>query len=195
MKVIRRLYDWVLGWAGSKWGTLALFVLAFFEASFFPVPPDVLLIALCLGAPKKSLRYALVCLAGSVSGAAAGYGLGLWVWDAVNGWFIPGLFSQEAFDSVGALYDEWNFWAVFVGAFTPIPYKVFTVAAGVFAINFPMFIFASLIGRGMRFFLIAWLIWRFGPPIKALIDKYFNLAVIIFTVLLVGGFLLIRYAF
>lgn len=195
MKYIRKIYDWVLSWADSKWGTLALFVLAIIEASIFIVPPDVLLIALCLGAPKKSLKYALVCTVGSVIGAAIGYGLGFWLWDAVQGWFIPNLFSQEAFDGVGAMYEEWNFWAVFTAAFTPIPYKVFTIAAGVFSINFPMFILASIVGRGMRFFLIAWLIWKFGPPIKTFIDKYFNWVVMIFTILLIGSFVLIKYVF
>lgn len=193
MKFIRKIYDWVLGWADSKWGTLALFLFAVAEASFFPVPPDVLLIALCLGCPKRSFRYALVCLAGSLTGAAISYGIGFWAWEAMSGWFIPGLFSQEAFDAVGATYEQWNFWAVFTAGFTPIPYKIFTLAAGVFKINFPMFIFASAVGRGLRFFLLGWLIWKFGAPIKGFIDKYFNWLVLAFTVLLIGGFLLIRY--
>ncbi len=193
MKFIRRIYDWVLRWADSKWGSLALFILAFIEASFFPVPPDVLLIALCLGRPKKSLRYASICLAGSVAGAAAAYGLGYWAWDLINHWFIPGLFSQEAFDSVRELYEKWNFWAVFTAAFTPIPFKIFTLAGGVFSINFPMFLIACMIGRGARFFLLGFLILKFGPPIKSFIDKYFNWIVLAFTVVLIGGFLLIRY--
>lgn len=195
MNIVRRLYNWVLGWADSKWGTAALFILAFFEASIFPVPPDILLIALCLGKPKKSLNYAMICLAGSILGASAAYALGHWAWGVVDHWFIPGLFSQEAFDSVGAMYDKWNFWAVFVAGFTPVPYKIFTVAAGVFSINFPMFVLASFVGRGMRFFLVGWLIWKFGPPIKTFIDKYFNWLVIALTVLLVGGFLLVYYVF
>lgn len=107
----------------------------------------------------------------------------------------PGVFSQEAFDSVADIYEQWNFWAVFTAGFTPIPYKIFTLAAGVFHINFGMFMLASVIGRGLRFFLVGWLIWKFGTPIKSFIDKYFNLIVIAFTVLLVGGFLLIKYAF
>lgn len=193
MNVVKRAYNWVLGWADSKWGVLALFILAFTEASFFPVPPDVLLIALCLGKPSKSLWYSLICLTASVLGAAAAYALGYWAWGAVDQWFIPGLFSQEAFDSVGALYDKWNFWAVFTAGFTPVPYKIFTIAGGVFKINFGMFVLASIVGRGMRFFLIGWLIWKFGAPIKKFIDKYFNWVVIGFTVLLIGGFLLIRY--
>lgn len=193
MKFIRKIYDWVLRWADSKWGSLALFILAFVEASFFPVPPDVLLIALCLGRPKKSLKYAAICLGGSVAGAAAAYGMGYWAWDLVNHWFIPKLFSQEAFDSVRVMYENWNFWAVFTAAFTPIPFKIFTLAAGVFSINFPMFLIACAIGRGARFFLLGFLILKFGPPIKSFIDKYFNWLVLAFTVVLIGGFLLIRY--
>ncbi len=193
--VIKRVYDWVLGWADSPWGPVALFILALAEASFFPIPPDVLLIALCLGCPKKSFRYSAICLAGTLTGAAIAYALGLWAWDMVDHWFIPGIFTQEAFDKVGAMYDELNFWAVFTAGFTPIPYKIFTIAAGVFQINFGMFMFASLVGRAMRFFLVGWLIWKFGAPIKGFIDKYFNWLVIAFTVLLIGSFVLIKYAF
>lgn len=193
MNIFRRLYNWVLGWADSKWGTVALFLLAFFEASVFPLPPDVLLIALCLGKPKRSLYYALICLVGSVAGASFAYALGHWAWGAVDHWFIPGIFSQEAFDSVGAMYDKWNFWAVFTAGFTPVPFKIFTIAAGAFGINFPMFLIAATVGRGMRFFLLGWLIWKFGPSIKSFIDKYFNWLVVAFTVLLIGGFLLAYY--
>ena len=191
--IIKRCYNWVLGWADSRWGALALFILAFAESSFFPIPPDILLIALCLGKPKRSFRFATICTAGSVIGAIAGYAIGAGLWNVVDHWFIPSIFSQEAFDSVGNLYNEWNFWAVFAAGFTPIPYKIFTIAAGVFSINVPMFILASVIARGMRFTLFAWLIWKFGAPIKTFIDKYFNLLAIAFTVLLIGGFMLIKY--
>lgn len=192
---VRRLYNWILNWADTPWGGVALFVLAFAESSFFPIPPDVLLIALCLGMPKKSFKYALICTVGSVMGAMMGYGIGHWAWDgAIQHWFIPHVFSQEAFDMVGTKYEQWNFWAVFTAGFTPIPYKIFTIAAGVFNINFLMFIIASVVGRGGRFFLISFLIWKFGPSIKSFIDKYFNLIAIAFTVLLIGGFVLIKYA-
>ena len=191
--IIKRCYNWVLGWADSRWGALALFLLAFAESSFFPIPPDILLIALCLGKPKRAFHFAAICTAGSVLGAVAGYAIGACLWNVVDHWFIPGIFSQEAFDSVGNLYNEWNFWAVFAAGFTPIPYKIFTIAAGVFSINVPMFILASVIARGMRFTLFAWLIWKFGAPIKTFIDKYFNLLAIAFTVLLIGGFMLIKY--
>lgn len=193
MKIFRRLYNWVLRWADSRWGAWALFILAFTESSFFPVPPDILLIALCLGATKKSFRYAFICSAGSVLGAAFGYGIGMWGWGALDGLFIPHVFSQESFDAVGALYNKYSFWAVFTAGFTPIPYKLFTIAGGVFSIDFGMFMLASIVARSLRFFLIGWLIWRFGAPIKKFIDKYFNWIVIGFTILLVGSFFLVSY--
>lgn len=191
--MIKRLYDWVLSWSSSRWGWLALFVLALCESSWFPIPPDILLIALCLGAVKKSFRFATICLAGSIIGAVIGYGIGYFLWTtpagdptAIATFFFSHVFSVEGFNNVGALFDKYNFWIVFTAGFTPLPYKLFTIAAGLFDINFVMFIIASIVSRGMRFFLIAWLIWRFGAPIKAFIDKYFNLLATLFTVLLIG---------
>lgn len=191
--MIKRLYDWVLSWSSSRWGWLALFVIALCEASWFPLPPDILLIALCLGATKKSFRFAGITLLGSIIGAMLGYVIGHFLWTtpagdptAIATFFFNHVFSVEGFNSVGALFDKYNFWIVFTAGFTPLPYKLFTIAGGLFDINFVMFIIASIVSRGMRFFLIAWLIWRFGAPIKAFIDKYFNLLATLFTVLLVG---------
>lgn len=198
MNVVKRLYDWVLSWSESKWGVLALFVLAFAESSFFPVPPDVLLIALCLGATAKSFRFAAVCLAGSVLGAMTGYAIGSLAWQtpageftALANFFFDHVFSLEQFNEVKALYDKYDFWIVFTAGFTPLPYKLITITGGLFAINFPMFVVASIISRGLRFFLFAALIWKFGAPIKAFIDKYFNILAILFTVLLIGSFWLV----
>jgi membrane protein YqaA with SNARE-associated domain len=200
--IVRRLYDWVLGWSESRWGELALFILAFAESSFFPVPPDVLLIALCLGNPHRSFRYALVCMVGSILGAVGGYAIGYFLWQNAGGeytglaeWFYAHVFSLEAFERVRQMFEQYNFWIIFTAGFTPIPYKLFTIAGGVFDINFVMFIVASIVSRGLRFTLIAWLIWKFGAPIKAFIDKYFNILAVAFTVLLVGGFLAIKYLF
>ncbi len=198
--IVRRLYDWVLSWSESRWGTLALFILAFMESSFFPIPPDVLLIALCLGNPKKSFWYAAVCTAGSVLGAMGGYAIGFFLWQTAGGeytalaeWFYAHVFSMDAFLGVKEMFDEYNFWVIFTAGFTPIPYKLFTIAAGVFHINIPMFIVASVISRGLRFFVISGLIWKFGAPIKVFIDKYFNWLAIAFTVLLIGSFVLVKY--
>lgn len=202
MKYIRKLYDWVLSWAYTPYGAIALFILAFAESSFFPIPPDVLLIALVLGARKKAFRFALICTAGSISGAILGYLIGHYLWwttgnefSSVAGFFFsnfPG-FTEEMFFRIQQLYSHYNFWIVFAAGFTPLPYKVFTVSAGAFNINFPLFMIASIIGRGARFFLVSALIWKYGPPIKSFIDKYFNLLAILFTILLIGGFVLINF--
>lgn len=191
--MIRKLYDWVLSWSASKWGWLALFVMALFEASWFPLPPDILLIALCIGATQRSFRFATICLVGSVLGAALGYGIGHFLWitpagdpTAIANFFYDHVFSVESFNNVGDLYDRFNFWIVFTAGFTPLPFKLFTIAGGMFDINFPMFVIASIVSRGMRFFLIGGLIWKFGAPIKVFIDKYFNLLATLFAVMLIG---------
>jgi len=199
--ILRRAYDWVLHWADTKWGVLALFLIAVAESSFFPIPPDVLLIACCLGLPSRSFRYAAICAGGSVLGAMIGYYIGHFAW-LTDGQFtgfanfffdhIPG-FTHEVYDSIGKLFEEWNFWVVFTAGFTPIPFKVITITAGVFNINFLVFLAASIISRSARFFLVAFLIWKFGPSIKSFIDKYFNWLAIAFTVLLIGGFVLFKY--
>ena len=191
--VLRRLYDWVLHWAETPYGAWALFLLAFAESSFFPVPPDVLLIALALSIPAKSFRYAAICTAGSVVGGLAGYGIGAGLWAAVHGVFIPHLFSQATFDHVVELYQQYDFWVVFAAAFTPIPYKVIAITAGVCHIPLPMFLIASCIGRAARFFLVAALLRAFGERIREFIDRYFNLVTIGFTALFVAGFFGVRY--
>jgi membrane protein YqaA with SNARE-associated domain len=198
MNIVKRLYDWVLSWSESRWGALALFVLAFAESSFFPIPPDVLLIALCIGATAKSFRFAAICLAGSVIGAMAGYAIGHFAWQTPSGeftalanFFYEHVFTLEQFNEVKALYDQYNFWIVFTAGFTPLPYKLITISGGLFNINLPMFIIASVVSRGMRFFLVAALIWKFGAPIKSFIEKYFNILAVAFTVLLIGMFWLV----
>ncbi len=204
MKYLRQLYDWVLHWADTRYGPAALFLLAFAEASFFPLPPDALLIALVLGSQKKAFRFATNCTVGSLLGAMLGYSIGYFVWwsgpsefSSIAHFFynnIPG-FDENLFYEVKSLYDKWNFWIIFTAGFTPIPYKVFTISAGAFQINFGMFLIASVVSRAGRFFLVSFLIWKFGEPIKAFIDKYFNALAILFTVLLIGGFFAIQYLF
>lgn len=193
--VFRRLYDWVLSWAETRHGPAALGVLSFAESSFFPIPPDPLLMALALGAPRRALYFATICTAASVAGGIAGYAMGWGIWAAIDDFFfayVPGV-TPEAFESVRALYERWDFWAVFIAGFTPIPYKVFTLSSGVFGISFPVFVVASLVGRGLRFFLLAGLIYFFGPGIQGFIDRYFDRLVWLFFALLVGGFLLLEF--
>ena len=190
---IRRLYNWVLSWAHSPYGVPALGALSFAEASFFPIPPDPLLMALCLGAPRRSFWFAAWGTAFSVIGGIAGYLLGWGAWSLVGDFFItwvPGV-TPEAFATVRDLYDRWNFWAVFLAGLTPIPYKVFTLSAGVFAIQLPIFVAASVLSRGLRFFLVAALISRFGAPVSRFIDRYFNIITVAFGVLVVLGLVLI----
>jgi membrane protein YqaA with SNARE-associated domain len=191
---VRRLYDWVLHWAETPYGPLALFLLAFAESSFFPIPPDPLLIALCLGAPRKSLRFAVVASVASVAGGVLGYAIGAGAWHLVNEWFftyVPGV-TPEVFARVQGMYERWDFWAVFLAGLTPIPYKVFTLSAGVFGIDFGVFILASALSRGLRFFAVAALIYRFGPPIARFIDRYFDLLAVVFAVLLLAGFIVVK---
>ena len=195
MQWIRRLYDWVLHWALTPYGAPALFLLAFAESSFFPIPPDVLLLALCLSVPTKAFRFAAIAAAGSLLGGIAGYGIGFGLWELLSDPFyryVPG-FSPETFLRVQTLFAEYDFWAVFTAGFTPLPYKVMTIGAGVFQINFPVFVIASAISRSLRFFLVAWLIFRFGPPVRAFTEKYFNVLTLAFMVLLIGGFLVVKH--
>ena len=191
----RRLYDWVLSFAHHKHSTTALFILAFAESSCFPVPPDVLLGPLCLGHRKKSLWFAIVCTVGSVTGAMLGYLIGWGLWDVLSQIlydYVPG-FSEDKFDKVMVWYDDYGLWVLFLAAFTPIPFKVFTIAGGVFGQLFLPFIVVSAIGRGLRFFLVAGAFWLIGPSAQPFIDRHFNKLCVVFGLLLVGGVLVIHY--
>ncbi|MST94536.1 MAG: DedA family protein [Pedosphaera sp.] len=190
---IRRLYNWTIGWADRPGGAWALFGIAFVESSFFSIPPDVLLLALCVGAPRKSFRFALICAAGSVLGGMFGYFIGYAAWHAVKGLFIPYVFSQALFDKVQVLYQGNAFLAVLTAAFTPIPYKVFTIAAGVFEVNFWTLVSASIVGRSARFFMVAGTIFFFGAQVKALIEKYFDWFAWALLALGIAGFIAIKY--
>ncbi|MEN8154239.1 MAG: YqaA family protein [Acidobacteriota bacterium] len=198
---IRKLYDWVLSWAEKPSAMYALFVLAFIESSFFPVPPDVLLIPLVLGFRKKWFKLFLTVTIASALGGAFGYFIGykLWwvnagVYSGIANFFfdsIPG-FSENVFSAMKVKYDLYGFWIVFTAGFTPIPYKIFTISSGAFNLNFITFMIASIISRSARFLIVSYLIYRFGEPIKKVIDKYFNWLALAFTVLLIGGFVVIK---
>jgi len=197
---LRHLYDWVLSWADSPYGLLALFVLAFAESVFFPVPPDVLLIAMALGRRSRALWFGLVCSAGSLLGGMTGYALGHFVWlsgeefTALARFFfdvVPG-FSESVYYELGERFEAWGFIIVFTAGFTPVPYKLFTVSAGAFAINFPLFVLASAISRTARFLLVSGLIWKFGFTVKRFIDRYFNILAVAFAVALAAGFAVLK---
>jgi len=191
--LLRRLYDWVLSWAEHPRAGHALFWIALAESSFFPVPPDVLLIALALSRPLNAFRWASISTAGSVVGGVVGYGLG-WNFMASVGQQILSLYHlQEQYLVVQEMYRNYDAWAVAAGGFTPLPYKLFTITAGAFDINFPTFVMASFLSRGARFFLVAGLVYAVGPAVKDFLERYFNFCTLVFLALLVGGYLLVQW--
>ena len=192
MLFIRKLYDWVLQWATTPYALPVLFIIAFVESSFFPIPPDILLIAMVVASPIGWFRFAFVCSVGSVLGGMFGYLIGYQFMDLIGTRIVAFYHFQEKWGKIGLLYDKYNAWAVAAAGFTPLPYKVFTLSAGAFKINFPTFVLASALSRSARFFLVAALMYKFGPPFKILIEKYFNIFTIVFMVLLVLGFFILK---
>ncbi len=191
--MLRRMYDWVIRWAETPYGDWALFLIAFSESSFFPIPPDVLLIALGIAIPKKSFRYALLCSVGSVLGGCFGYLIG-WQFMAGFGDKIINLYGfGDKYAYIQDLFIKYDAWAIGIAGFTPIPYKIFTIAAGTFKINFTVFLIASVISRSARFFVVGGLIYYFGPKIQGFINKYFDILAVVFTILLIAGFVIIKY--
>jgi membrane protein YqaA with SNARE-associated domain len=246
---IKKIYNWVLHWAKTPYGSFALFLLSFSESSFFPVPPDVLLIALVIGANEKTsiempffnanknksyfsaikffiiycveliktvfcnifillktfpksrgAKFAFICSIASVLGGIAGYGIGHFLWynnsgnySSIAKLFFKYIFNEKIFQRIKVLYENWDFWIVFTAGFTPLPYKVITITAGVCKINFWIFIFASTISRSARFYLVSFVLWIFGANVKDFIDRYFNLLSLIFMLLLILGVLAFKY--
>lgn len=188
---LRRLYDWVLGWADRPGGSWALFGIAFAEASFFPIPPDVLLIPLVIGRPTRGIWFATVCTAGSVLGAVGGYLIGTFLFSSIGQPILDLYGATDQYASLGQMFNE-NLWLTLgTAGFTPIPFKVFTIAAGAFGVAFLPFVVVSAVSRGARFFLVAGLLTLFGVRIRDFIERYFNLLSILFVVLLIAGFLVV----
>ena len=193
--VHRRLYDWVLSFSQRPHATTALCVISFAESSFFPIPPDVLLGPLCLGNRRRSMWFATVTTVASVLGAYLGYLIGWGLWETLNPYlfrYIPG-FTPENYAKVDRWYDSWGVFVLFGAAFTPLPFKVFTIVGGVMGQPLLLFGLISIVGRGLRFFLVASLFWWIGPKAIRFIDKYFNLLCVVFIILLAGGFLVIKW--
>ncbi len=191
---IRRLKDWVEGAAQKPGAAWTLFGIAFVESSFFPIPPDVLLIALAMLIPSKAFWYATVCSFGSVFGGMFGYLIGMEFFDLVGQRVIDIYGLQEQYLYVQDLFEQNAFASIAIAGFTPIPYKLFTIAAGAFGIDFTTFVVASILSRSARFFLVAALFNWFGPKVKPFIDKYFEWLSIAFVILLVLGFVVVKYA-
>ena len=185
MALVQRLVDWTTS-IFAPLGSTGLFILAFIESSFFPIPPDLLLITLTLNNPALWLWYALVCTIGSVLGGLFGYLIGYWGEMKILTRFV----KQEKIDKVHGYFHKYDAWAIFIAAFTPIPYKVFTIAAGIFHVEIKRFTIASLIGRGARFFLVAGLVAWKGKEMVNFIDKYFEIITIVGTLVLIPGYVI-----
>ena len=189
--MLRRLYDWVMSLAKGRSALWALAVVSFVESSFFPIPPDVMLIPMVIAKRKAWWRMALVCTVASVLGALLGYAIGAFLFETVGRWLLDVYHAQAAFERVITWYDEWGWLGILAGAITPIPYKVLTIFSGTVGFAIPVFIVISIIGRGLRFFIVAGLLYWFGEPIKAFIEKRLTLVFVVFMALLIGGFVVI----
>jgi membrane protein YqaA with SNARE-associated domain len=188
MGFLRDLVAWTAGWASTPYGGIALFIIAFAESSFFPVPPDVLMIPLALFKTSSSLLFAAIATLGSALGGILGYFIG----DKGGRPLLKRLFKPEKVAMVQDYYKRYDVWAVGLAGFTPIPYKVFSISAGAFGLDFKRFLLATVLGRGGRFFLVGLVILVFGEPVKEFLDKYFELAAVAFAVMLVGGFYVVN---
>lgn len=195
LRWFRKMYDWTIHWSKTKNAPYALFGIAFIESSFFPIPPDVLLIAMVVSERKKWLTSAAICTFGSVLGALLGYFIGRGLFETAGKLIVDTYHLEAVVAMIGRKYQENAFLTIFTAAFTPIPYKAITITAGLFKISLPILIIASIIGRAGRFFLVAGSLRIFGEKIQDSIEKYFDIFSIVFVLLLAGGFLLLKYAF
>ncbi|ARC88827.1 YqaA family protein [Rhodovulum sp. MB263] len=191
--MIRRLYDWTLSLADSRNAMWALFIVAFIESSIFPIPPDVLMVPMILARPSRAFAIAGVALAGSVLGGLAGYGIGGAFFDQIGRPVLEFYGKDAYFEQFRARYNDYGAWAVLIAGVTPFPYKVITILSGSTGLNLGIFLVASLIARGIRFFLVAALLWKFGAPIRMFIEKYLGLLFTLFVLLLIGGFYAVRF--
>ncbi|MEO2039368.1 MAG: YqaA family protein, partial [Martelella sp.] len=189
--MLRRLYNWTLSLAANRNAERVLFGISFAESSFFPIPPDVLLIPMVIARPAKWFRIALICTIASILGAIAGYLIGMFLFEQVARPILDFYGKQDSFEKIAEWYNTWGGWGVLFAAITPFPYKVLTLFSGATGLNFGIFLLVSVIGRSFRFFLIAWLLNRYGLPIRDFIEKYLGLLFTLFVILLAGGFYLV----
>ena len=191
--MMKRAYDWMMRTAAHEKAPHALFWIAFVESSIFPIPPDVMLIPMVLANRAKAWLYATICTVGSVIGGVVGYAIGYFLYEALGQWLINAYGLSAQFEAYRTAYNEWGLWIILIKGATPIPYKLVTIASGAAAFNFWVFIAASIVTRGARFFLVAALLYWFGEPIRDFIERRLTLVTTAFVVLLVGGFVAIKY--
>ena len=192
--MLRWTYDWIMGLASRRDSIWVLAAVAFIESSVFPIPPDILLIPMVLAARDRAWRLAAVCTIASVLGGILGYVIGMFLYQSAGLPLLELYGYADKFDEFSSRYNEWGAWIVFVAGLTPFPYKVITIASGVTELNLIVFTVASVLARGLRFFIVAALLWWLGPPVREIIEKRLGLVTIIFCVLLLGGFIVAKYA-
>lgn len=190
--MLRRFYNWTMGLAGHRNAVPALATVSFIESSIFPIPPDIMLIPMVLANKTRAFRLAFICTVASVFGGLLGYVIGVFLFDEIGRPLLEFYGFASKFEEFQVKYNDWGAWAVFVAGITPFPYKVITILSGVTSLNLTIFITASLAARGLRFFIVAGLLWKFGDPIRTLIEKYLSLLFILLSALLVGGFIAIK---
>lgn len=191
--MIRRLYDWTFSLASHRHAMEALAVVAFLESSVFPIPPDILMIPMILAAPHRAFRIATVATLASVLGGLFGYAIGAWMFDTLGEPVLRFYGKDAYFDQFAARYNEWGAWAVLIAGVTPFPYKVITILSGATGLSLPVFMLASVVARGLRFFLVATLLWKYGPPVRDFIERRLGLMFTLAVLLLLGGFAAVRY--
>ncbi|MBO6539704.1 MAG: DedA family protein [Rhizobiaceae bacterium] len=193
--MLRRLYDWTMSLARTRYAEGALAGVSFSESSFFPIPPDVLLIPMVLAKRAAWIRYAIVCTVSSIAGALLGYAIGALLYETIGQPILAFYNAEHSFEQLAEWYNRWGGWGVLAAAITPFPYKVLTIFSGATGLNLVVFIIVSIIGRGLRFFLVAGLLYRYGEPIREFIEARLGLLFTLFMVLLIGGFVAVRYVF
>lgn len=191
--MFRKLYDWTMTQAAGRHAVPALGVVSFVESSFFPIPPDVMLIPMVLARPDRAWYIATVCTVTSVLGGVFGYAIGYYLFEAIGKPVVDFYHLQDAFDNYQKMFAEWGLWIILIKGLTPIPYKLITIASGVAQFDFLVFMLASIATRGLRFFAIAALLWKYGPPIREFIDKRLSLIGYAFLALLIGGFAAVKF--
>ncbi len=191
--MIRRLYNWTLALADSPYALWALAFVAFLESSVFPIPPDIIMIPMILARPSRAFLIAGVALVASVTGALLGYYIGASLFDVVGKPMLEFYGKTDAAEQFNQRFQDWGAWAVLIAGVTPFPFKVITIMSGWTGLNLGVFIVSSIIARGLRFFIVAALLWKFGAPIRDFIEKRLGLMFTLFILLLLGGFYLVKY--
>ena len=193
MPIVRYIYDWMISLSASPKALWFLAIVAFAESSFFPIPPDIMLIPMVLAMPQKAWKIAGVATVSSVMGGFFGYGIGVFFFDLIARPILNFYGYMQQFDVFKEYYHQWGAWIVFGAGITPFPYKIITIASGVVGLDLFPFTVASIIARGMRFYLVAWLLKKYGAPMKIFIEKNLGILSVLFLVLLVGGFAALKY--